>query len=78
MFYAQLILAKKGILGKVWLAAHNDRRLNRQVIFQTDITQSAGASLFSFSPFCPFGKSGGFGGRRRKDFSLGDCDRFCL
>jgi hypothetical protein len=42
MFYAQLILAKKGVLGKIWLAAHWDKKLNRQLIFQTDVTQSAG------------------------------------
>jgi cohesin complex subunit SCC1 len=42
MFYAQLILQKKGILGRVWLAAHWDKKLNRQMIFQTDVTQSAG------------------------------------
>ena len=42
MFYANVILSKKGVLGKVWLAAHWDKKLNRQAIFQTDVTKSAG------------------------------------
>eukprot|EP01047_Picozoa_sp_COSAG01_P109811 COSAG01_NODE_38662_length_486_cov_15.834625_1_plen_29_part_10 len=29
MFYSQFILAKKGPLGKVWLAAHLDKRLTK-------------------------------------------------
>jgi cohesin complex subunit SCC1 len=47
MFYAQLILAKKGVLGKVWLAAHWDKKLNRQAIFQTDVTKSVGACVWA-------------------------------
>jgi hypothetical protein len=42
MFYAQLILGKKGILGKVWLAVHSEKKLNRNIIFSTDVTKSAG------------------------------------
>lgn len=40
MFYSQLILAKKGPLGKIWLAAHLDKKLTKQQIFSTDITDS--------------------------------------
>lgn len=41
MFYSQIILAKKGPLGKVWLAAHwGDKKLGRQQIFSTDISAS--------------------------------------
>ena len=41
MFYSQIILAKKGPLGKVWLAAHwGDKKLGRQQIFSTDIAAS--------------------------------------
>jgi len=41
MFYSQIILAKKGPLGKVWLAAHwGDKKLARPQIFSTDISQS--------------------------------------
>ena len=41
MFYSQVILAKKGPLAKVWLAAHwGDKKLARPQIFATDISQS--------------------------------------
>lgn len=43
MFYANLILSKKGVLGKVWLAAHWDKKLTKMQVFQTDITKSVGA-----------------------------------
>ncbi|CAM9874071.1 unnamed protein product, partial [Heterosigma akashiwo] len=41
MFYSQYILAKKGPLGKVWLAAHWDKKLTKIQIFSTDIVESA-------------------------------------
>lgn len=39
MFYSQTLLAKKGLLSKVWLAAHynNNTKLNKQQIANTDI-----------------------------------------
>ena len=41
MFYSQIILAKKGPLGKIWLAAHwGDKKLGRPQIFATDIAAS--------------------------------------
>jgi cohesin complex subunit SCC1 len=41
MFYSQIILAKKGPLGKIWLAAHwGDKKLARPQIFATDIEAS--------------------------------------
>jgi cohesin complex subunit SCC1 len=41
MFYSQIILAKKGPLGKVWLAAHwGDKKLGRKQVFTTDIAMS--------------------------------------
>ncbi|POM64421.1 Double-strand-break repair protein rad21 [Phytophthora palmivora] len=40
MFYSQIILAKKGPLGKIWLAAHWDKKLNKQQIFTADIHTS--------------------------------------
>ena len=40
MFYSQIILAKKGPLGKIWLAAHWDKKLTKSQIFQTDIETS--------------------------------------
>ena len=41
MFYSQIILAKKGPLAKVWLAANwGDKKLGRPQIFNTDIAAS--------------------------------------
>ena len=41
MFYSQIILAKKGPLAKVWLAAHHgEKKLARPQIFATDIPQT--------------------------------------
>lgn len=41
MFYSHILLAKKGPLGKVWLAAHwGDKKLPRPQIFATDIAAS--------------------------------------
>ena len=41
MFYSQIILAKKGPLGKVWLAAHwGDKKLGRKQVFSADIASS--------------------------------------
>mmetsp|Transcript_13860 Transcript_13860/g.25659 ORF Transcript_13860/g.25659 Transcript_13860/m.25659 type:complete len:747 (+) Transcript_13860:201-2441(+) len=41
MFYSDIILAKKGPLGKIWLAAHWDKKVSKAQVFQTDIPQSA-------------------------------------
>jgi cohesin complex subunit SCC1 len=41
MFYSQVILAKKGPLGKIWTAAHwGDKKLARPQIFATDIAET--------------------------------------
>jgi len=40
MFFSQFVLAKKGPLGKVWLAAHWDRKLTKAEIYKTDIFES--------------------------------------
>lgn len=37
MFYAQFVLAKKGPLSKIWLAAHWERKLSKAQIFETDV-----------------------------------------
>ena len=47
MFYSQLILAKKGPLGKIWLAAHFKKKLNKKQIYSTSIKDSVG-TLFQF------------------------------
>lgn len=46
MFYSQYVLAKKATLGRVWLAAHWDKKLTKAQIFQTDIRKSVGTFLF--------------------------------
>jgi cohesin complex subunit SCC1 len=60
MFYSQLILAKKGPLGKIWLAAHFKKKLNKKQIYTTSIQQSVRTSpppllyyYSSLSPLCP-------------------------
>ncbi len=50
MFYSQVILARKGPLGKIWIAAHYERRLTKQQIFSTDITQSVETVLNPTQP----------------------------
>jgi cohesin complex subunit SCC1 len=40
MFYSQIILAKKGPLGSIWIAAHMDKKLNKNQITSTDIGSS--------------------------------------
>ncbi|KAI3635793.1 hypothetical protein MIR68_006431 [Amoeboaphelidium protococcarum] len=40
MFYNDQILAKKGALAKVWLAAHLDKKLSKAQIYQTNIKDS--------------------------------------
>jgi len=40
MFYAQLVLAKKGPLGRVWLAAHWDKKLTKkEIMFECNILE---------------------------------------
>lgn len=39
-FKIQVILARKGPLGKIWLAAHWDKKLTKTQIFSTDISES--------------------------------------
>eukprot|EP00761_Pharyngomonas_kirbyi_P000103 gb/GECH01000103.1/.p1 GENE.gb/GECH01000103.1/~~gb/GECH01000103.1/.p1 ORF type:complete len:525 (+),score=165.31 gb/GECH01000103.1/:1-1575(+) len=38
MFYSTYVLTKKGPLAKIWLAAHWDKKLTKQQIFDTDLT----------------------------------------
>ena len=40
MFYSQIILAKKGPLGMIWLASHWLEKLKKNQIFATDIETS--------------------------------------
>mmetsp|Transcript_5985 Transcript_5985/g.9191 ORF Transcript_5985/g.9191 Transcript_5985/m.9191 type:complete len:698 (+) Transcript_5985:151-2244(+) len=50
MFYSQFILTKKGPLGKIWIAAHLDKKLTKVQIFSTDIDSAVHAILFPTVP----------------------------
>lgn len=50
MFYSQVILARKGPLGKIWLAAHYDKKLTKAQIFTTDISDSVDSVLNPAAP----------------------------
>jgi hypothetical protein len=45
MFYSQFILAKKGPLGTIWIAAHLERKLRKNQVADTDIGVSVGGCL---------------------------------
>ncbi|KJE95869.1 hypothetical protein CAOG_06272 [Capsaspora owczarzaki ATCC 30864] len=45
MFYSETVLAKKSVLGKVWLAAHWDRRLNKKQIAEIKVFDSSNEIL---------------------------------
>ncbi|KAJ3752963.1 Rec8 like protein-domain-containing protein [Lentinula raphanica] len=45
MFYSEAILSRRGPLGKVWLAAHMERKLSKTQTLQTDIEESVEAIL---------------------------------
>lgn len=45
MFYAHFVLAKKGPLAKIWLAAHWDKKLTKAHVFETNIEQSVDGIL---------------------------------
>jgi cohesin complex subunit SCC1 len=40
MFYSEYVLAKKGPLGKVWLAAHWNKKLTRAMIAKSDVIEA--------------------------------------
>lgn len=48
MFYSQFILAKKGPLGTIWIAAHLERKLRKNQVADTDIGVSVGGYHLNF------------------------------
>ena len=50
MFYSHQILAKKGPLGTIWIAAHMDRKLRKNQIADTCIGDSVGACPLWWRP----------------------------
>jgi N terminus of Rad21 / Rec8 like protein len=54
MFYSAQILAKKGPLGTIWIAAHHDKKyLKKQQVSGTDILESCGAPAFLAASISP-------------------------
>lgn len=51
MFYSQFILAKKGPLGTIWIAAHLERKLRKNQVADTDIGFSVGQWLYNSQLF---------------------------
>ena len=45
MFYSDVILAKRGPLARVWLAAHWERKLSKTQFLQTSIEKSVSAIM---------------------------------
>jgi hypothetical protein len=54
MFYSQFILAKKGPLGTIWIAAHLERKLRKNQVADTDIGVSVGGWTLLFLPILSF------------------------
>ncbi|GMJ11717.1 hypothetical protein HRI_004840900 [Hibiscus trionum] len=50
MFYSQFILAKKGPLGTIWIAAHLERKLRKNQVADTDIGVSVDSIMFPDVP----------------------------
>lgn len=50
MFYSQIFLSRKGPLGKIWLAAHFDKKLTKNEIFSTDVSDSVESILRPSAP----------------------------
>lgn len=55
MFYSQFILAKKGPLGTIWIAAHLERKLRKNQVTETNISVSVGK--FYHHIYLPRGRS---------------------
>ncbi|EFJ08846.1 hypothetical protein SELMODRAFT_6909, partial [Selaginella moellendorffii] len=50
MFYSQYILAKKGPLGTIWIAAHLEKKLRKNQVNDTNIITSVDSILFPEVP----------------------------
>ena len=50
MFYTDTILAKKGALAKVWLAAHWEKKLSKAQFLQTNIQSTVGKAFLVCLP----------------------------
>eukprot|EP00053_Salpingoeca_punica_P014320 m.130090 g.130090 ORF g.130090 m.130090 type:complete len:536 (+) comp16427_c0_seq1:148-1755(+) len=50
MFYSEYVLAKKGPLGKVWLAAHWSKKLTRVMISRADVVEACESIIRPAAP----------------------------
>lgn len=50
MFYHEFVLAKKGTLGKVWLAAHWEKKLSRSAMLKHNIVESCQSIIQPVTP----------------------------
>lgn len=52
MFYSHFILAKKGPLARIWLAAHWDKKITKAHVFETNIETSVDGKVNSNVLWC--------------------------
>ena len=50
MFYSHLVISEKNSLGKIWLAAHFEKKLTKAQVFETDIEESCDAIMSPMAP----------------------------
>lgn len=50
MFYSEFVLAKKGALGKIWLAAHWEKKLTRNQISKSNIVEACNSIIKPVAP----------------------------
>lgn len=52
MFYSHFILAKKGPLARIWLAAHWDKKITKAHVFETNIETSVDGKVDCYVLWC--------------------------
>ena len=50
MFYSHLVISEKNSLGKIWLAAHFEKKLTKAQVFETNIEESCDAIMSPIAP----------------------------
>ena len=50
MFYSHLVISEKNSLGKIWLAAHFEKKLTKAQVFETDIAESCDSIMSPVAP----------------------------
>lgn len=52
MLLTELILSKKGPLAKVWISAHQERKLSKAQTLQVDVGETVGECQDGVLPVC--------------------------